>query len=231
MKKSICILLSLLVSMCAFTSCRSTVQHQPPAAETTTVAATQMTTAESEATDDKENIKETPYGPAYEADLQEYGELIAAKFYQCKNGGNPDWYQDCILYDHTTDILISPYQEIYHLPQKNSVWACRITQIPEELVIVRYTRHMNLDKYSDGVWVRQAVLDRKIWESEESINDRYITQEMLREALLGSSIDFDPSLVYPQITPGQYRFLFYITVQVGETTENRAYTIPFTVVE
>lgn len=157
--------------------------------------------------------------PVYLADYEQYGADAAKRFYRIRMEGDPDWYGQTLSYENGQDILFviadSPYSA------SDTTWVFRIGEISKELNIHDCHDNVNLERETEQGWQRLGVLDV----------DRYLQTPEMNVFVPGKEFSIPVECVYPEVLPGQYRFLVYVAVWNGGNIEYRRYSIPFEVVE
>lgn len=147
--------------------------------------------------------------------------------------GNPDYFENAIGYNlkDAEGVLTFELQDRYTLGDET--WKLGVHPATE-LHIADYSHRVNLEKRESGQWVRQCIF----WNAE--IYSQTAHQYALHGVELGMpyqmtisvrDFEIDVSSIYPKPEAGRYRFVFYISINDGEQTENRKYYIPFEVVE
>ncbi len=157
--------------------------------------------------------------PVFIADYEQYGANIAKVFYEIRMNGDPDWYEHACSYENGQDILFALGDTSYSV--SDTTWVFRIGEISKELNIHDCHDNVNLERETEQGWQRLGVLD---------VN-RYLQTPEINVFVPGKEFSIPVDSVYPEVLPGQYRFLVYVAVRNGGNIEYRRYSIPFEVVE
>lgn len=158
----------------------------------------------------------------YVSDYEQYGAEIAKIYYWVRTEGDPDWYKNSIPYHDGQDISFQLNPAGYST--KDELWSLRISSISDSVEIAEYNTNLNIEKQVQGVWERACVLEW-VHRYEKGMNQIY------PDLLTHMEFSLPVAKIYPEVTPGQYRFVFYVVVECDGKTENRMYYIPFEVVE
>ena len=159
--------------------------------------------------------------PVFIADYEQYGADIAKVFYEIRMNGDPDWYEHALSYENGQDILFTLGDTSYSV--SDSTWTFRISEISEKLIVEDYHNNVNLECKTEHGWQRLGVLQ---WTHRHKRAPEAITG-----FVPGKEFSIPVDSVYPEVSPGQYRFLVYVAVWNGKNLEYRQYYIPFEVVE
>ena len=175
-----------------------------------------------------EGVVETPLGWAYQSDVEKYGEICAPTFYEWRQKGNPDWQGAEYVGYHSNEggIILEPLQKTYSAKDRDEKWGVDVISISDDIQFLDYSDALNIDKKTDGQWVRQALLDP---ERIVTLGTRPAIARKDKVLNTVFTISLDEAAF--EIEPGEYRFIFYALVTANGKTENRMYYIPFEVVE
>lgn len=178
--------------------------------------------------------------PAYAADAETYGGEMAAYYFAWRNNGNPDYFENTVPYENGTDITLTLNPTVFSIG-RDTGWSIDMNTALPKNQIGEWSHLINLDKLVDGKWERQGILwdeqmyvgfsdaiaySYNLWEVGYPTGDAAFAEAFGYRELYAKAED-----IYPTLTPGQYRFLFFVTVKQDGNTENRVYYIPFEVVE
>lgn len=176
---------------------------------------------------------------AYLSDL-EYGLDAAELYYVWRNEGTPDVHTDAISFKNGTDFLSRVAPETVSLTKNCESIVLMLVQRPDDTEVTWWSHLVNLEKQEGGTWVRQAILD--IESFRQSTFEWAMANERYSHADFYGNLTYDNTLqkrnieiavedIYPALTPGNYRILFYLAVQTESGSEYRQYAIPFYVIE
>lgn len=176
-------------------------------------------------------------------------EDVAKFFYDLRREGNPDpnW-ENSEIGTNGEDYLFELTESVYSLSCGPEEWGVHVYFVSDTYLTGPWHHKINLEKYENGKWVRQAILDsgRKAYSTQLAIEmakyngllyDIYIKYwaELWQEGLaVLSPLTVKVDQICPAPTPGQYRFVFYAALWRESFDKNplyRMYYIPFEVVE
>ena len=166
----------------------------------------------------------------YASYIEKYGEAIGNVFYGHRETGSPNMLSDCVPGDHS-DIRMKPTKEQYSLSDQDMQWGITIIDVSEKISLKKYSEHLNVEKFDGTTWVRQAVFDMSRYMQTPSATVNPPSSDVLKRRLISAKLRVMVKYIYPAPTPGEYRFVFYASVEQDGKTENRMYYIPFEVVE
>lgn len=176
---------------------------------------------------------------AYVSDM-EYGLDAAELYYVWRQDGTPDIHEGAIPYENGTDFLFEVTPAAVSLAEGCEEIELKLVQRPENTEVTWWSHLVNLDKQENGTWVRQAILDIETY--RQSTFEWAMAEERYAEVEFYGNLTYDNTLgnrsikvrtadIYPALSPGQYRLLFYLAVGTEQGNEYRQYAIPFTVTE
>lgn len=191
--------------------------------------------------------------PIYAEDshLEDY---ISRAYYVWRREGNPDptLWNGAKAYENGEDYLFEMIDDTYSLQEGVEKWGVRVYFTSDIYLAGPWIHYLNLEKYEDGKWVRQAILaPGRIYGNTVNGTISMISavknngmvldigfmpaSEWWQESLmLLSPLMVGVDTICPAPTPGQYRFVFYAQLwdeEDDKNPENRMYYIPFEVVE
>ena len=167
----------------------------------------------------------------YTSDYEKYGAEVAMVFYNWRQNGNADPYSNVVFYENGTDISFESAKNTYSI-SSDLEWTVRCLSISDSLTVKDYVPAwaLNVEKLENGEWVRCTILNVEKASSRKPIGDAAGDTKRKNE-LLSTEHTITVSEIHSEITPGQYRFIFYVGVEAGKGIEYRGYYIPFTVIE
>lgn len=176
---------------------------------------------------------------AYLSDM-EYGLDAAEMYYVWRNEGTPDIYADAVPYENGTDFLFRVIPESLSLTENRESVRIELARRPEDTEVTWWSHLVNLERQEGGTWVRQAILD--IESFRQSTFEWAMANERYSQADFYGNLTYDNTLqkrnieiavedIYPALTAGNYRILFYLAIQTENGSEYRQYAIPFYVIE
>lgn len=171
---------------------------------------------------------------------------IAKDFYTRRREGDPDpKWENIQVGVNGEDYKFELTEEVFSLSSQTERWGVRVYFVSDTYLPGHFISRLNLEKYEDGEWVRQAVLihsgdvrtRNEPYGKGEIVNEvaMPLNSEQLREILMSQSpLTIRVDRICPAPTPGKYRFVFYAQLWREEYDKkplNRMYYIPFEVVE
>ena len=183
---------------------------------------------------------------AEDAHLEEY---ISKYYYPLRREGNPDpKWERLEVGSNGEGYTFELTEEVYSLSNGPDKWGVRVCFTSDTYLAGKWISRLNLEKYEDGKWVRQAILSPgHIYANTQTQIEAVKNNGIVLEGSLPfSSEDWQEGLmllsplmvkvdtICPAPTPGKYRFVFYAQLwqeEYDKNPENRMYYIPFEVVE
>ena len=165
---------------------------------------------------------------------------MAPYYFIWKNGGNAAFYEDAVPYSNGMDITLTAEPAIFSI-SRNTGWEIGLETVLPKDQIGEWSHLVGLERLTNGQWERQAILwDQSLYRFSDAIAYSYslfgevgypIGDAAFAEAFGYRKLGVLARDIYPDLTPGQYRFLFYVTVNQEGKGEHRVYYVPFEVIE
>ena len=165
----------------------------------------------------------------YVSDYETYGVVLASAYYFLRNNGDSDPYHDLVVYENGTDIQLESLKNVYSV-SSDLEWGIRCSYAADDLMYDHFHPYLNVEKWENDAWTRCAVLNADRAIGGKTVSAKAFYNDTLIKNLSKKKMIVSPSEIFPAVAPGQYRFVFYITIEQDGKTENRMYYIPFEVV-
>lgn len=150
---------------------------------------------------------------------------------QWRISGNPDYFESAVTHELTDPEGEISYtlQEVY--TTQDETWQVQINVLKNRS-LKDWTHMPSLEKYENGEWVRQTIL----WDEKTYyMNPRTYAQRGLEyfttNPITRRALQIPVADIFPEPSPGQYRFVLYMEIVLDHVAENGMYYIPFEVVE